>query len=79
MLEKLQSVNGHDRVAHLKRRHVRAMRDDKAETPGAANTILRMLKIVLNFAVEEEWIAHSPAANVKELPKGEWRAWKDEE
>jgi len=32
-----------------------------------------------SFAVEEEWITHSPAARVRELPKGEWRGWTDEE
>ena len=55
------------------------MRDERADTPGAANTIVRMLKIVLNFAVEEEWIESSPAAKMSLLKVGEWRAWTDEE
>ena len=55
------------------------MRDERADTPGAANTTVRMLKLVLNFAVEEEWIEANPAAKMKLLKVGEWRAWTDEE
>ena len=79
VLESLQRLHGDKRVANLRRRHIRKMRDARAETPGAANTILRMLKVVLKFAVEEEWIEASPAAGMQELNVGEWRAWTDEE
>ena len=41
--------------------------------------IVRMLKIVLNFAVEEEWIESNPASKMRLLKTGEWRAWTDEE
>ena len=50
-----------------------------ADTPGAANTIVRMLKLLLNFAVEDGLIAANPAAKMKLLKVGEWRAWTDEE
>lgn len=75
----LSERHGHKRVSQVRRRHVRRMRDEKAETPGAANTILRMMKILLNFAVDDELIESSPAAGVKELKVGEWRAWTDDE
>src|SRR5262249_14964832 len=77
--EGLQERHGDKPVRLMMRRHVRQMRDVKAATPGAANTILRMLKILLNFAVDEEWIEASPAAKMKELKVGEWRAWTDQE
>ena len=75
----LQDEHGRKRVAHLERRHVRQIRDAKVETPGAANNVLRMLKILLNFAVDDGLIKASPAAKFKELPVGEWRAWTDDE
>jgi hypothetical protein len=50
------------------------MRDERADTPGAANTIVRMLKLLLKFAVKEEWIDHSPAAGMELLKVGEWHA-----
>ena len=77
--EALQQGHGWKRVSHLKRRHVRQIRDEKADTPGAANNVLRMLKILLNFAVEDDLIEASPAAKFKELRVGEWRAWTDNE
>ena len=79
MLEGLQRLHGDKPVAQLQRRHVRRMRDERADTPGAANTIVRMLKVILNFAIEEEWIRYSPAAKMRLLKVGEWRAWTDEE
>ena len=79
VLEALQEHHGHKPVALPKRRHVRKIRDERADTPGAANTIVRMLKLVLNFAIDEEWIEANPAARMKLLRVGEWRDWTDEE
>ena len=79
VLEALQLEHGDKRVALLRRRHIRKMRDARAETPGAANTVLRMLKVVLTFAVEEEWIEGNPARGMQELKGGEWRAWTEDE
>jgi integrase len=79
VLELLSKRHGDKPVKRLERRHVRQMRDERADTPGAANTILRMMKVVLNFAVEDGLIFANPAAKMKELRVGEWRAWTDEE
>jgi hypothetical protein len=78
LLEILQRQHGHKPVSQIRRRHVRKMRDEKTDTPGAANTVLRMLKLLLSFAVKEEWIEASPAAGMKLLKVGEWCAWTDE-
>ncbi len=79
VLENLQRQHGHKPVSQIRRRHIRKMRDERASTPGAANTIVRMLKLLLKFAVSEEWIENSPAAGMELLKVGEWRAWTDEE
>jgi integrase len=79
VLDKLCAENCTKPVRLMKRRHIRKMRDVVSETPGTANNVLRLLKIVLNFAVEEEMIEVSPAARVKELKGGEYRSWTDEE
>ena len=79
ILDKLSAENGPNPVKLLKRRHIRKMRDALADTPGAANNVLRLLKIVLNFAVEEEMIEANPAARMKELKGGEYRSWTDDE
>jgi integrase len=75
----LSAQHGYKRLNHIERRHVRQIRDAKAETPGASNTVLRMMKILLNFAVDDGLLRYSPAAKMKELPVGEWRAWTDNE
>ena len=54
MLEALAERHGAKPIRQLERRHIRRMRDERADTPGAANTILRMLKLLLNFAVDDE-------------------------
>jgi integrase len=77
--EALSAEYGNKRVGKIRRRHVRRMRDARAETPGAANTIVRMMKLLLNFAVDDELIPSNPAARMKLLAVGEWRAWSDEE
>jgi integrase len=79
VLEGLQKRHGDKPVSQIRRRHVRKMRDERTETRGAANTIVRMLKLVLRFAVDEEWIEANPAARMPLLKVGEWRAWTDEE
>src|SRR5262245_36277633 len=79
VLEVLQELHGGKPVNQLKRRHIRKIRDERADTPGAANTIVRMLKLLLNFAVDDGWIAANPAAKMKLLKVGEWRAWTDDE
>ena len=79
VLETLAEVHGPKPIRQLERRHIRRIRDERTDTPGAANTIVRMLKLLLNFAVEDGLIAANPAAKMKLLKVGEWRAWTDEE
>jgi integrase len=79
VLERLQKAKGHLPVRLVRRRHIRKMRDELGDTPGAANNVVRMLKIILSFAVDEEWIESNPAFKVPLLSGGEWRAWTDEE
>lgn len=79
VLEALAAEHGDKPVAMLEGRNVRALRDARAETPAAANTLVRTLRLLLSWAVEEDWIATNPAAGVRLFRTGEWRAWTDEE
>lgn len=54
---------------------VRAYRDSLADQPAKANSALRVMKTLLNFAVDIEAIAVNPAAKVKPL-KHETEGWK---
>jgi hypothetical protein len=79
VLEQLQQRQGHKPVRLIRRRNIRKLRDELVDKPGAANTLVRMLKMILSFAVEEEWIESNPALKVPLFNSGEWRAWSDEE
>lgn len=70
---------GKGAVVGLRRRHIRAMRDAKAETPAAANTLLRALSVLMTYAVELEWRSDNPALRMRKLKVGEWRAWTQAE
>jgi hypothetical protein len=64
-------------VRRLKRRNVKALRDEKAETPGMANLTVSVVSALLRYARDEEWIEHNPALGVKKFKLGEHRAWSD--
>jgi hypothetical protein len=53
------------------------MRDARADTPGAANTIVRMLKLLLNFGSRKNGLRRTPPMAM--LKVGESHAWTDEE
>lgn len=79
ILDNLTEEHGFKLMRDLRRRHIRKMRDALAETPGAANNVLRMIKVMCNFAVDDEIIEASPAARMKEFKGGEYRSWTDAE
>jgi integrase len=61
---------GHPPVASLQRRHVRDFYRAMEETPAKANAVLRVLRLLLNFARDEGVIDENPAAKarLKTLP-----------
>lgn len=67
MLESLRTVHGHKLVADLEPRHVRALIAEKSENPAAANKLRRFLKMLMRFAVANEWRATDPTVGIKKL------------
>lgn len=76
-----------DTLAHLRavpledirRRHVMQLRDKLAATPGQAALTVAMMSLLLNFAVDREYIPANPAARVKKPTLGRWKRWNDAE
>ena len=79
VLNALVAKHGDNPITKFERRHIRILRDSMKDKPGAANKMLRVLKVLLGFAVEREYIDRSPAARIKMLKGGEHRAWTAEE
>jgi len=63
--EKLCEKNGDKPIALIEPRHIRKIRDEKSETPEAANSILKALRQVFRWAVEVNYMQTNPA---KEVP-----------
>jgi integrase len=70
---------GHDPVARIERRHVKRWRDERSETPGMANMVVKVVSLLLDYAVENEYREDNPARKIKLYKLGEHRAWTDAE
>jgi integrase len=79
VLGRLTAKHGPKPVRLLEKRHIRQWRDDMAETPAAANTLVRTVKLLMTFAIDREYRTDNPAARLKLFKTGEWRSWTDEE
>ena len=65
ILERFRAEHGHRPLKDLHRIHVQNIIGAKAGTPEAANNLLKVLRVVLNHAVEVGMIASNPALGVK--------------
>jgi integrase len=74
--------NGREPVASLRRGDFIAMRDSMAATPSEANNWAKVIRGLLDYAVDLEIIDFNPAARVKRLktpnPDG-FRTWREDE
>jgi len=77
ILESLAEVHKHKPVALLERRHIKQWRDDRSETPGMTN--IKVVRVLLTYAVDNDYRRDNPAKGIKLLKLGEHRAWTDEE
>lgn len=66
-IERFRAEDGDAFVRDLKAQHIKRMMDLKATTPNAANNLLRILRVLMGFAVERGWRDDNPAKDVKRL------------
>lgn len=73
--------DGDKPYAQMEARHVRRRRDEKAQTPEAANSFIKALRQVFAFAVENDLAARNPAKDVPYLKSGSegFHSWSIEE
>jgi hypothetical protein len=81
VLENFRREHGDKRVTHPKHEHVAAIIAAKSKTPHAANNLRKVLRHLLDHAVEIRMIPHNPALRVKRLKtKGRGHhTWTDAE
>lgn len=70
---------GHRLVAEMTREHVKRIVAKRVATPGAANDVLKKLKILLHFAIDSGIRNDDPTIRVKGFAEGEFHTWTDEE
>ncbi|WP_244500326.1 tyrosine-type recombinase/integrase [Methyloceanibacter methanicus] len=81
IIERFRVEHGHKPVARLERRHVRDIVAKKAKTPAAANNMLRMIRVLMRFAIEEEWRRDDPTLGIKSIRtrSGGFHTWTEDE
>ena len=81
VIERLIEVEniGHRLVREMTREHVRRIVSRRSETPGAANSVLQKLKVLIHFAIDNGWRRDDPTLRVKQFAKGEFHTWSEEE
>ena len=70
---------GHRLVSQMTRQHVQSMIAKRAATPGAANDLLKKIKILVHFAIDNDWRKDDPTLRIKKFAEGEFHSWTDEE
>ncbi len=71
-----------DRPAHmLERKHIRALRDEKAETPHAADNWMKAMKGLFRFAVDAEILERDPTDGIRKIGRTAegYRPWSIED
>lgn len=80
-IESFLIEHGEKAVTHLEARHVRSIIAAKADTPAAANQLLKRLKQLMHFALENDWIKVDPTQGVRSVrySKKPIHTWTEEE
>lgn len=77
-LRKRPSVNA--TVKSITRGGIAKLRDEvAAKTPGSANLLVKVVRTIMNFAIEREYRTDNPAARLELFKVTPYRAWTDEE
>lgn len=80
-IERFREAHGDKGLATLEGRHIRRMLDAKAGKPEAANNLLRILRILMSFAVERGLRRDNPTLGIRKVrSQSDGRhSWTEEE
>jgi integrase len=81
ILEGFRSEHGDKRIALLDRKHIERLISKKAEAPSAANNLLRMLRVLRQFAIADGMRRDDPTAGVKgiKIRTSGFHSWSEDE
>jgi integrase len=80
IIERFRNDHGHRRVTHLQRDKLREMLSNRIKTPAAANNWLRMVRMLMRFAIEMGMRNDDPTLGIKTLKihSDGFKAWEPE-
>ncbi len=81
VIEPLRPKHGRKRIAHMKVRHVMAIKADLSDTPQQANKTMKRLSQLMDLAVKLEWRADNPVKGVDHFKTDStgFHTWDDDE
>ena len=79
VVERLSLKHGDKPVAQLERHHILRWRDAMTDRPGAANTMIRTIGVLMTFAVDRGYRKDSPAMKIKMMRATPFRSWTNDE
>ena len=82
VLSRIEDEDGHRLARDIRRKDVRKRRDARAETPGAANTYLAVLSLLISWGIDadfDERLTVNVCARIKKFRGGSYRAWTEAE
>lgn len=71
--------HGHRLVSQMTMQHVDMIVAAKAATPGAANSLLKYLRVMMKLAVRLEWITRDPTTLAEKFKLGSHHTWTEKE
>lgn len=79
VIDRFLTKHGTRRADQMKRIHVKTIMADMADRPGAANDLLKKLRLLMKLAIELEWRTDDPTQLIKTYDEGEFHTWTEEE
>ena len=81
IIERFRAEHGSKLLKGLQRKHVQQIIADKSDTPQGANNLLKALRVILAYAVDQEMITNNPAVGVKKYKsQGDgYHSWSEAE
>ena len=81
-MERLRAAHGEKPVKLLDRKGVLKLIGERADRPGAANQLRKMLRLLMGFAIETGYRADDPTTRIRKMKpakKGGFIAWSEED
>ena len=78
-LDRFAKDHGHRLVVEMQREHVTKIIASMAETPAAANNMLKKIRTLMGWAILNRWRTDDPTAKLPKFKEGTHHTWNEDE